>query len=154
MIEDLITLDCIVEDDRDFVERYIPSPEVQELIKKENIVFSDANRATIIFNSGLNLFELHRELKKIADNTADERLEEQIEERIAYDLNALKLFTDDRGGYVYQLFIGKDRGVRTPLSTFLLYKNRFAPTPSQWLAIRSWEKIMKENDITYQCRRI
>ncbi|MCR4634656.1 MAG: hypothetical protein K5754_00350 [Butyrivibrio sp.] len=107
-LQALMEADCIAEDDRDFVERYIPSPEVKELIKKENIEFSDANRATIIFNSGLTLFELHRELKKIADNTADDRLREQIGERIAYDLNALKLFTDDRGGYVYQLFIGNE----------------------------------------------
>ncbi|MCR5103559.1 MAG: hypothetical protein K6B68_03780 [Eubacterium sp.] len=94
--------------ERFFIERYIPSPDVKELIEKENIKFSDSDRATIIYNSGLNLFELHRELKKISDITADEDLKQQIEERIAFDLKCLKQFIVDKGGYVYQLFIGRD----------------------------------------------
>lgn len=107
-LQALLEADCIIDDNRDFVERYIPSPDVRQMVKEQGIEFTDADKATIIYNSGLKLFELHRELNKIADKTSDESLREQIKERIEYDLEGLRLFTDDRGGFVYQLYIGKD----------------------------------------------
>lgn len=59
-----------------FVDKYILSPEVKAKIAQENFVFSDADKATIIFNGCDDLLEKHQDFKLIAAFTNDNRLME------------------------------------------------------------------------------
>lgn len=92
----------------DFIDEYIKSPEVKNLIKAERYVFSDADKATIIYNSGVSLKKRYKELKKLADETSDEKLKKQIMERIDHDVNALRQFDQSLGGFVFQLLVKED----------------------------------------------
>ncbi|MBP3197162.1 MAG: hypothetical protein J6N21_09185 [Butyrivibrio sp.] len=88
-----------------FVDKYVLSPEVKAKIVQDNIVFSDADKATIIFNCCDDWFEKRQDLKLIADFTEDNRLKEQIAERIDYDMKSIQKFADNRGGLFYSLKI-------------------------------------------------
>lgn len=89
--------------DKDFVEIFIPSPEVKELIYKNNRLFNDREKAAIIWNSNYWLKEKHKGLEELKSQSGDEELIRQIDERISYDNEALKLFEDNNQGYIYIL---------------------------------------------------
>lgn len=89
--------------DKDFVEIFIPSPEVKELIYKNNRLFNDREKAAIIWNSNYWLKEKHKGLEELKSQSGDEELIRQINERISYDNEALKLFEDNNQGYIYIL---------------------------------------------------
>ena len=61
-----------------FLNRYIPSCDMRSKIMETGHVFSDWERATIIWNSEAPLEEKHYELQKIAEATSDEALRKQI----------------------------------------------------------------------------
>lgn len=94
--------------DNNFTEKYIPSPDVRTLIKQTCRYFSDSEKATIIYNSHEHLLEIHDELHAIASKTTDTRLKLQIEERLAYNHEAIKLFSAGGDNYYYVLSIIKN----------------------------------------------
>ncbi len=92
----------------DFIEKYIPSSTFKDKTTKSGHAFSDSEMAAIIWNSRKSLPEKHEDLCRIAEKTYDEILKKQIEERIEYDQDALKLFRNNEGGFVYALNIHED----------------------------------------------
>ena len=90
--------------DKDFVEMFIPSPEVKELIYKENRVFSDWEKAAIIWNSKFWLEEKLKGLEELKERTDDQKLIRQIDERINYENDAMKLFKENDGNFIYVLY--------------------------------------------------
>ena len=58
------------------------SRDVKEYYEKQNIEFSDSEKATIIWNSFWALDEKLSALKDICDSTSDEVLKEQIQKRL------------------------------------------------------------------------
>ena len=90
--------------DNAFIEKYIPSPEVKEALYESNRVFSDWEKATIIWNSSLDYSAKLRELELLRNNTLDEALMRQIDERIIYEQDVMKLFKENNKGFVYVLY--------------------------------------------------
>ena len=86
-----------------FLNKYIPSADMRAKILEIGHQFSDWDCAAIIWNSDIPLLEKHEEIQRIADVTSDSELREQILERIAYDQDALRIFTDLSEGCVYAL---------------------------------------------------
>ncbi len=91
----------IDENYKEFLLKYIPSVDLREEIIKNGHRFSDFEKAAIVWNSRITLFEKHKDLQKIADATEDVELREQIRERIAYDKDVLQAFEDNSDGVVY-----------------------------------------------------
>lgn len=91
-----------------FIEKYIPSSTFKDKITKIGHAFSDREMAAIIWNSRQDLPGKHEDLRRIAEKTYDEVLKKQIEERIAYDQDALELFRNNDGGFVYALDIHEE----------------------------------------------
>ena len=89
--------------DKDFIEMFIPSPEVKELIYKNNRIFSDREKAAIIWNSKFWLEEKLKGLEELKARTDDQKLICQIDERISYENDAMKLFKESNEGFVYIL---------------------------------------------------
>ncbi len=86
-----------------FLNKYIPSADVRAKIIETGHLFSDWDRAAIIWNSSISLSEKHKEIQKIASETSDNVLCKQILKRIEYDRRVLKLFVDNSAGFVYAL---------------------------------------------------
>ena len=86
-----------------FLIKYIPSADMRAKIIEVGHQFSDCDRAAIIWNSDIPLYEKHEEVQRIADITSDGVLREQILERIAYDHDLLRIFTEFSEGCVYAL---------------------------------------------------
>lgn len=84
-----------------FEEKYIPSKDVRVKIGSEKWVFSDRDKATIIWNAEKQLPQKYADLIKIMQETDDKILKEQISERIRYEAIALKLFSENKEGFVY-----------------------------------------------------
>ena len=74
------------------IDDLIPSKYMQDILKKNNFVLTDFNRATIIWNSDEPYNERIKKLKEIADNTEDMILKKQIEERLDYEEDAYNTF--------------------------------------------------------------
>lgn len=91
----------IKEENSDFIEKYIPSVEVKKAIREANHVFSDREKASIVWNSEETILVKHHDILSLAESTDDVLLKEQIEERIAYDEKAIELFCNNRDGFVY-----------------------------------------------------
>lgn len=84
-----------------FEEKYIPSKDVRVKIESEKWVFSDRDKATIIWNAEKQMPEKYADLIKIMQKTDNRILKEQISERIRYDAVALRLFSESKEGIVY-----------------------------------------------------
>lgn len=84
-----------------FVEKYIPSKDVKAKIESDNWIFSDRDKAAIIWNSDKMLSERYADLIMIMQETDDEILKCQISERIRYDALAFKLFNENKQGFIY-----------------------------------------------------
>ena len=81
----------------------IQSADVRAYIEHVGFQFTDRQAATILYNSGLTQYELHRKLKELARETADESLQREITERIAFDEHCLALFQQNNGECFYQV---------------------------------------------------
>ena len=81
----------------------IPSKDVREHIKKTGRVFTDFEKAAIIYNLKLPILERNEHLQKIADTTEDTVLRAQILERIESDQDAIRRFQEDSNGFIYRL---------------------------------------------------
>lgn len=97
--------ECQGFEDKEFINKYIMSPEVKELIVQTCHYFSDSEKATIIYNSNENLLEIHGDLQSIASKTSDVKLRLQIEERLAFNHKAIEQFAVDGDNYYYVLSI-------------------------------------------------
>lgn len=86
-----------------FLNKYIPSADMRAKIIEVGHQLSDWDRAAIIWNSDFPLYEKHEEIQRIAEGTSDGVLRDQILERIAYDHDALRIFTELSEGCVYAL---------------------------------------------------
>lgn len=87
----------------DFLKKYIPSVDLRNKIRGIGHVFSDWDRAAIIWNSTDPIEESIKGIKEIADTTSDVILREQILQRINYEQEVQKRFYDDSEGFIYAL---------------------------------------------------
>ena len=87
----------------EFLKKYIPSVDVRNKIRGIGHVFSDWDRAAIIWNSSDPIEESLKGIKEIADTTSDVILKEQILERIDYEKEVQKRFYNDSAGFIYVL---------------------------------------------------
>lgn len=88
---------CNVIDYNSLVETFIPSKTVKQYIYDNNWHFSDADWATIIYNSEyLHDYKL-KVLSDLAKITSNENLKTEINERIAFDNEAFERFCDNEG---------------------------------------------------------
>ncbi len=87
----------------DFLKRYIPSVDVRNKVRGIGHVFSDWDKAAIIWNSSEPIEDCLSSLGEIADNTTELILREQIQERIDYEHDVQKLFYENEGGFIYVL---------------------------------------------------
>ncbi len=83
-----------------FEEKYIPSPEVRQLIKDTDYQFSDRDKAAIIWNSRYCLLDKYGDLRRLALACEDDVLAGQIRGRLAYDGRAIRQFSEEQG-YIY-----------------------------------------------------
>lgn len=88
-----------------FLDAYIWSQEVKDLIKKENHQFTDRDMAAIVWNDCVKPLAIrHSALRKIIEYSDDGELKIQIEDRIKYDEDIIKSFYDNIEGYVFELY--------------------------------------------------
>ncbi len=90
-------------DNDGFIESFIKSPQVKQLLRKREYCFTDFQKAAIIYHSNVNLPQMHHSLRVIADNTCDEELKAQITELIDQDTKSYDRFVHDSKGYIYKL---------------------------------------------------
>lgn len=83
--------------------KYLKSKDVRAHIKGTGLQFSDCEIGTLIFHSGMPYQELHRALKELAEQTADQELRRQIGERIAYDERCREIFRTNDGSFFFQV---------------------------------------------------
>ena len=81
----------------------IKSKDVREYIEKTGFKFSDADLATIVYQSGLPIPKIHEKLCEIHKRTQDTVLKQQIEERITYDELCLNKISANDGACFYKL---------------------------------------------------
>lgn len=100
------------------------SRDIKEYYKKQNIEFSDSEKATIIWNSMLPCNEKLTALKEIMESTADEILKEQIQKRLETEAEKEKLFMLHDSDYVHSVVLdgGKSTdGVFHSIDAAILY---------------------------------
>ena len=99
--EEAIELLEFCEDETSFVEKYIPSMDVRKQIESDNWIFSDRDKAAIIWNSDKPYSIKHADLIRIMNETDNQTLKGQISERIRFDAIAFRCFDKNRRGFVY-----------------------------------------------------
>ena len=77
----------------------------KEYYAKHNASFSDAERATIFWNSRLPLEQILIALKEIMDTTYDETLKEQIQARLDYEDSITQEFMKKDNRYVHLVLL-------------------------------------------------
>ena len=83
-------------------ERLIPSSYIREELSKKQYQLSDAEKATMLWNSTLSYTEKLEELQKLSDSTSDDNLQKQIRERLNYESKKLERIKDNSSGsYLY-----------------------------------------------------
>lgn len=85
----------------------VPSQVMRKYLEEEHWLFTDWQKATLIWNSPIHTkTEILEALKELADTTADTILKRQILERLTYEEKAYRLLNDNsQGKYVYLLRI-------------------------------------------------
>lgn len=79
-------------------ERLIPSYYIREELSKNGFQLSDADKATMFWNSTLSYTEKLEELQKLSDSTSNENLQKQIRERLDYESKKLERIKDNSSG--------------------------------------------------------
>lgn len=105
----------------------VPSQAMRKYLEEEHLVFTDWQKATLIWNSPIHTkTEILEALKELADTTADTTLKRQILERLTYEEKSYRLLTDNsHGKYVYLLQIDDCiRGVFADYETARRYGNK------------------------------
>ena len=87
----------------------IPSRDVREHLKEIGHEFTDAEKATIIYNIVEEVTRRNNLLKQLAGTTSDSELRTQIEERLDFDKRSWQQFIeDDRGCYYTASYLDFD----------------------------------------------
>lgn len=82
----------------------IPSKDVREYLEEKGVVFTDFEKATLIYNhSEMNFIEKAAYLKGLMEQTENETLKEEIQDRLSYDKLCLSRFYENNGDYIYEL---------------------------------------------------
>lgn len=100
------------------------SRDIKEYYKKQNIEFSDSEKATIIWNSFLALDDKLSALKEIMDSTSDEILKEQIQKRLETEVEKKREFMLCGNNYVHSVVLDEERNtdsVFLSIDTAILY---------------------------------
>jgi hypothetical protein len=109
----------------------ILSNDVRAYIKKTGHKFTDFEQATLIYNSGWSLEEMHKELKEISIRTSDVSLKRQIDERLEWDHSCIENIKEAQGNCIYKLEVWYEEDAEYEeelyFSTYSLVKN-FADT--------------------------
>ena len=84
------------------------SKDLKQYLKEQNRTFTDAEVATLIFNSEKEISVIHEELMKIKANTEDKLLAKEIEERIEYDKASLDKISEAGEDILFTLEIKED----------------------------------------------
>lgn len=81
----------------------VPSKYMREFYKETGVVFTDFQKATLIWNApGKTRQEILDGLKELADTTEDEKTRKQIYERLAFEEKLFSAFIDNSSSkYVY-----------------------------------------------------
>lgn len=86
----------------ELTERLIPSRYIRDELSKNGFQLSDADKATMFWNSTLSYTEKLEELQKLSDSTSNENLQKQIRERLDYESKKLERIKDNSSGsYLY-----------------------------------------------------
>lgn len=81
----------------------IPSKDVREYLKEKGHVFTDFEKATLIYNhSEMSFIEKAANLKRLMEQTENETLKEEIQDRLSYDEICLSRFYENNGDYIYE----------------------------------------------------
>lgn len=82
----------------------IPSKDVREHLEENSHLFTDIEKATLIYNhSEINFIEKAVYLKGLMEQTENETLKEEIQDRLSYDELCLSRFYENNGDYIYEL---------------------------------------------------
>ena len=82
----------------------IPSKDVREHLEEQGRVFTDFEKATLIYNhTGMSYTEKAAFLKELMEQTKDKTLKEEIQDRLSYDELCLSRFYENNGDYLYEL---------------------------------------------------
>lgn len=81
---------------------FIPSKTVREYSEKNNIIYTDFEKAALIYHNIPILKTKHEKLNKIASETSDKQLKKQIEECIELAMEEIELFKQNsENNYIY-----------------------------------------------------
>lgn len=97
-----------IRSEQDWLEVLIPSVDVRTNLLNLNHKFSDADKATLVYNSDYGINKIHALLQEIAATTKDDILRNQIIERIEYDckqIEGFKSITSEESSYIYQVIV-------------------------------------------------
>ena len=82
----------------------IPSKDVREFLEEKGHVFTDFEKATLIYNhSEMSFTEKAVHLKGLMEQTENEILKGEIQDRLSYDELCLSRFYENDGDYIYEL---------------------------------------------------
>jgi len=100
----------------------IPSKDVRDYLKEIGHQFTDAEKATIVYNTVEEVTRRDDMLKRIAESTNDRELKAQIEERLDFDKRSwLQFAEDDQGCYYTASYLDYDNEWDT-VGSFAGYK--------------------------------
>ena len=72
-----------------------------DYMRENNLTFSDLEKAALISNAGLPVFERQERLEKLAGETGDEALKAQIQACLEYERQDLDAFFKNTEGFIY-----------------------------------------------------
>lgn len=84
------------------------SKDVRECMERNGLKFTNFEKATLIYNSGLPVLKRLDLLEKLAEETEDEALKGQVLERLAYGREKMAAFRNNTEGYVYAVEARRD----------------------------------------------
>lgn len=87
---------------------FIRSKDVKDYLNQNNYVFSDAEKATMIFNSGYPIEMILEELKTLMGHTEDTALVKEIQERIEYENTLYETLASGDDCVIFQLEVKDD----------------------------------------------
>ena len=98
---------------------FIPSRDVREYAARIGRVFTDFEKAAIIYRQKKPYQITKPELLKISEGTADENLKKQITERLTFEDERRRPFWEETDGFVYELKAITRHGVyKTPQAAY------------------------------------
>lgn len=105
----------------------IPSKTMRTALEEEKHVFTDSERASIIFHCCRDFEERNKRLKRIIDTTQDKKLISEIKNRFDEDDKFFKIFKENDGDYVYWVEIFEKDGAETGYkAVFAEYNEAFS----------------------------